>query len=142
MTDAAIGHGSFFRMVNVGVSPLALAALDEVIEIGPPNETIDLIDATHMQSPDRRREFISGLKDGGDATVVLNYIPGNTSESIILAAKTAAVAVGCQIEFPDGSTWDFDAIVTGYEPSLPIDDKMTLTVTMKVTGATDITAVT
>ena len=39
-----------------------------------------------------------------------------------------------KIVFPDGSYFTFAAILTGYEPDAPIDDKMAASVTLKVSG--------
>lgn len=141
-TSARIGHGTIFRMTNVAASPLALVDLGEITNITPPSETTDVIDATHMQSPGRFREFILGLSDGGDSTFDMNFVPGSASEDIIIAARASQLAVACQIQFPNAVTWDFDALVTGYEPDVPVDDKMTVAVTLKVTGQVDIGMVT
>jgi predicted secreted protein len=44
-----------------------------------------------------------------------------------------------QIVFPDGTTWKFGAILTGFEPDAPYDDKLAATLTWKVTGKPTIT---
>ena len=41
----------------------------------------------------------------------------------------------CRISFPNGVTWSFNAELTGYEPTVPVDDKMTATTTFKVSGS-------
>ena len=48
------------------------------------------------------------------------------------AASTRARAM--QISFPNGATMSFTAEVSSYEPTVPVDDAMTATVTFSVTG--------
>lgn len=133
-TDADIGYGTTFSMANGEATPVQVE-IAEVYDITPPNETVDVIDATHMKSPNGYREFILGLTDPGDCSFEMNFIPGSESETLILAAKTARARRSCIITFPNGATWTFDGLVTGYEPAIPTADKMTCTVTYKVTGS-------
>ena len=71
-TNAAIGHGTLWKRGN-GASPTeAFATVAEVTAISGPGISRDTIDATHMESPDRFREFVGGLRDGGEVTVTLN----------------------------------------------------------------------
>lgn len=133
-TQAMIGHGTLFEVHN-GAAPGAFVEIAEVNDITPPSETTDVIDATHMQSPNKIREFISGMTDPGEASFDMNFVPGSPSEDLILAWRDGGRRQ-CRITFPNGATWTFDGLCTGYEPAVPTDDKMTATVTVKVTGVT------
>src|SRR5688572_5498266 len=73
-TSARIGHGTLFQTGEVGNSPITFTTLGEVISITPPNISRDSIDASHTQSPDQWREFIAGMKDGGEMAVEMNAI--------------------------------------------------------------------
>jgi hypothetical protein len=68
----------------------------------------------------------------------MNFIPGSTSDDRIFELLSLPVGQSrrrsCRISFPNGVTWTFDGEVTGYEPTVPFDDAMTATVTLKVTG--------
>jgi hypothetical protein len=132
-TAATIGHGSSFALGD-GAQPEVFTTIAEVYDITPPSETSDVIDATHMSSPGNMREFIMGLTDPGEASFEMNFIPGSASETAILAWRAGRVSKNCRITFPNGWRWTFLALCTGYEPALPADDKMTATVTAKVTG--------
>jgi len=134
MTDAAIGYGSEFRLGD-GASPETFTALAEVINITPPSDTVDIIDATHMQSPNRTRESIEGLIDPGECSIELNFVPGGPADDAIQTWKSTGGVRNCQIKFPNGVTWTFSGLLTGYEPTVPVDDKMTATLTIKVTGS-------
>lgn len=132
MTDARIGYGSLFEVSTDGGT--VWVALAEVMEISPPSDDIDIVDATHMQSPNATREFIIGLTDPGECSLEMNFIPGGNGDAKIQAIRAARVPVKCRITFSNAAKWTFDAILTGYEPAAPNEDKMTATVTFKVTG--------
>lgn len=133
-TEASIGYGSFFHISqDNGATWIDLA---EVYDITPPNDTVDEVDATHMQSPNRTREFIPGLIDPGEASFEMNFVPGSASDLKIAEIKTAGERVKCRVTFPNAVTWTFSGWVSGYEPAVPTDDKMTATVTWRVTGPT------
>ncbi|MEW9808598.1 phage tail tube protein [Mesorhizobium sp. ZMM04-5] len=133
MTDAAIGYGSVFEVSTNGGS--SWTEIAEVFSITPPSDTVDVIDATHMASPNRTREFVLGLQDPGEASFEMNFVPGSASDAYIQARKAAGVAVKCRITFPNATIWTFDGLLTGYVPAVPNDDKMSATVTFKVTGS-------
>ncbi len=133
MTDARIGYGSVFEISTDNGSTWDEIA--EVSDITPPSDSVDVVDATHMQSPSSTREFILGLNDPGEASFEMNFLPGSTSDGIIQDIRASRARVKCRITFPNGATWTFDGLLTGYEPAVPTDDKMTATVTFKVTGS-------
>ncbi|MGF7161286.1 hypothetical protein FHS85_002921 [Rhodoligotrophos appendicifer] len=133
-TEVTIGYGSTFA-IGDGGSPEVFTALAEVYDITPPSDTLDVIDATHMTSPNATREFILGLSDPGECSFEMNFIPGSDADAAIQAVKVARQRVNCRITFPNNVTWTFSGILTGYEPAVPTEDKMTATVTFKVTGS-------
>jgi len=137
-TEARIGHGAKFR-VATPEAPTIYLDLAEVTNIGPPPMTRDVIDATHMDSPDGWREFIAGLKDGGEASITLNFVPGGATDARLREMQTELEPSPIKIAFPSGSEWGFTAFCTGYTPQMPVDDKMTADCTFKVTGAPDFT---
>jgi len=132
------GYVSVFQIATES-SPDVYASLAEVISITPPSFTFDQIDVTHMESPNRLREFISGLGDAGECSFDMNFVPGSTSDDRLFELMNLPVGVlrrrNCRISFPNGVTWSFSAELTGYEPTVPVDDKMTATTTFKVSGA-------
>lgn len=138
MSDASIGYGSYFHISqDNGVSWVEIA---EVYDITPPSDTVDQVDVTHMQSPNRRREFIAGLSDPGSASFEMNFIPGSASDLKIQEIRGTGEQVLCRITFPNAVTWNFTGQVESYEPAIPTEDKMTASVSFKVSGSTVATA--
>lgn len=135
-SGALLGYGSRLLLESL-LSPSQFYDLAEVFNITPPSAAADQIDVTHMQSPERRREFISGLIDPGECSFEMNYIPGSSADdelNAILDADPDERRRTWRIIYPNNIVHTFDAELTGYEPSVPTDDKMTATVTLKVTG--------
>lgn len=111
-----------------------------VTNIGGPGLARDTLESTHHRSTAMYRTFIKGLKDGGEVSLDLNFDPANATHNAaagILADFANDVDISTWvITWPDTglTTWTFDGIVTGFEPSAPFDDKLSATVTIKVSG--------
>lgn len=132
-TEALLGYGSRFEVsLDDGQTWEEVA---EVYDITPPSDNVATVDATHMQSPNRTREFILGLIDPGEASFSMNFIPGAEGDEVIQSIREHGERVRCRITFPNLYAWTFSGLLTGYEPAVPTDDKMTATVTFKVTGS-------
>ena len=135
-TNPDNGFGVLFQNGN-GAVPEIFTTLYGVTNIKPPSMSRDTIDTTHEQSPGGYREFIAGLVDPGEASLDLNYIPGGPSVATLLAEFDLPNPLNLKnrrILFPDGSYLGFAGILSGYEPDTPLDDKMALSVTFKVSG--------
>ena len=137
MTQASIGYGSFFHISQDSGSTWFEIA--EVFDITPPSSAVDQIDATHMQSPNRTREFIAGLSDPGSAAFTMNFVPGSASDLKIQEIRGTGEQVLCRITFPIGGEWKFTGQIESYEPAIPTDDRMTASVSFKVSGSTVVT---
>jgi predicted secreted protein len=135
-TSARIGYSTLFKSGN-GASPEVFTTLAEVTNITPPSMARDTIDATHEESPGAWREFIAGLKDGGEVSLDLNFVPGGSAALALtteMDADGSSASKNRQIIFPDGSYFLFAGILTAFEPDTPIDDKMSASATFKVSG--------
>jgi predicted secreted protein len=140
-TLAKIGYGTLFKTGN-GAAPEVFTTLAEVTAITPPSMARDSVDASHEQSPDSWREFIAGMKDGGEVSLDLNFVPGGTAAAALAAEldlEGSEAVKNRQILFTDGSMFEFAGFLTGWEPDAPLDDKMSGTATFKVTGKPTLT---
>lgn len=131
MTDARIGYGTKYAIRRSGGSLVQVA---EVINVTPGEATADRIDATHMQSPGRRREYIAGLIDNGEASFEINWIPGSPTDVLLRELMTSGEIADHVITFANGVNVEFEASVTGFSKAIPIDDRMTATITVAVSG--------
>jgi len=133
--DADIGHGFQFERGD-GATPEVFATVGEIMDPALPKLERDAREVTHAQSPEGWREYIRGLLNAAEFSLTLNYNPGNTAMPLLMGDLTATnqVPVNYKGTLPDGTTWDFAALVTGIGPSIPVDDKMEVEVTFQPTG--------
>lgn len=126
MTTAIIGYDSKYLIDGV--------EMGEVTEITPGESTTERVQATHMQSPGRRHEYIAGMIDSGEASFVINWLPGNTTDTTIRGLQASGATEEHTIVFPNGVTVAFDAQITGFSKAMPLEDRMTATVTVSISG--------
>lgn len=139
-SQARLGMGTkLYRMTSA--SPETWQLIAERVSIGGPSMSRDAVDVTHMDSEDGFREFLPGLKDAGEITVEGNFIPEHEShnaETGLLSEFYRDLRNKWKIEFPlsDGATyWIFEGVMTGFELDMPLDDKLSFTATVKVSGS-------
>jgi hypothetical protein len=141
MTDARIGWGGRLY-VSTDNTEANLAEVSEVRECGFPQDETEESDATHLRSPGKRREFVSGLIDGGEFTATLNYVPGSASDLLLTGAKEPGTTRKIRIVIPDESgtgaaDWNIvtSAFVKRYAPdNMTPGEVITATATFRVTG--------
>lgn len=134
VTAALLGHGAKFEVSTDGGT--VYTELGEVFNITPPSDSIDFTEATHLRSPNATKEFLLGLRDPGEASMEMNYIPGSASDLKLIAVRDARVAVSLRITYPNGVTAVFTGLMTGYAPTVPNEERMTAAITFKVSGVT------
>jgi hypothetical protein len=133
-TNVGIGLGTEFWLDNASN---VLTQLDEVLSVTPPNPQIDDVEATHMAST--AREFIAGLIDYGEGQFEFNYVPNNATDVLIRAAVADGNTRSYKVVLPiaDGTTQEItgECIVKGWVRNVPIDDRMTATLSIRFSGS-------
>lgn len=112
-------------------------ALAEVANITGPTLSIDPIDVTTHDSTSGFREYIAGLRDGGEVTVEGNFISSDASGQIALVTDAKAGTVREMIiTGPTAAafTWTANALCTRFEQTNPHDGKLGFSATFKITG--------
>lgn len=135
MATVKIGYGAQLWIDN-GSSVMTKVA--ELIEIGLPNPQVDEVEATHFESPDRSREYVPGLTDNGEITFGINFVAGSATDTLITGAIAGGEVRDMEVVVPAGAasqTFAFSGLVKGYEKNVPIDDRQTATITVRVNGA-------
>ncbi len=133
MTEARIGYGTMYAIKATSAATM-FTEIAEVTAVTPGAASADRIDATHMLSPGRRREYVAGLIDNGEASFEINWIPGNATDELLRALMKSGETTPHKITFNNGVTVTFDGALTGYEKDTPVDDRMTATITVAVSG--------
>jgi hypothetical protein len=136
-TQAGLGYGSKLSLGSSTAASATYTELGEVTSIGGPGYSTDAVDVTHMQSPDAFREFVVGLTDPGELSLEMNYVPGGATEMLLdelYDIPPQSRARRWRQEFPDGNVAIHFGFMTNWERNIPLDDKMSMTVTIKLTG--------
>lgn len=127
---ATSGFGATFSYLST--DPSTYTALAEVLSITPPSINVETIETTHMASDDGFREYIAGLKDGGECTVNMNYVEASAT---LLQTLVLAGIETFKITLAGGSTMIFSGVPTAFAlDDVVIDDKMAMSLTIKVSG--------
>ncbi|MFE3839478.1 phage tail tube protein [Pseudogemmobacter sonorensis] len=134
MSNAMIGYDTRFAIAASATAGADFVELAEVFEITPPSSTVSEVEVTHFRSSGRRREFIAGLTDSGTASLQMNFVPGSVSDQRILALRESGDVLPMRITYPNGVTVTFDGFIQEYTPAIPLDDRLTATVNIRVTG--------
>src|SRR5258708_7026176 len=129
VTQAGIGYGTLLQRAGVTVI--------EIIKIGGPGMKADMKESSNMLSPNTYKEFLAGLREGGDVTFEGNYIPkeATNSQTTLRTDFENGTASSWTIVLPNAmGTWTFTAFVSALTPAYPLDDRITVVGTLKITG--------
>lgn len=112
---------------------MGIAHLRDIAGPGIGNETTE----TTCRDSGGWKEYVGGLKDGGEVTFDVVYDPtGATHDGStgLVALADSGEVKGWQVLWPGGVAWTFDGIVTKLEPKAPMADALTADVTIKISG--------
>lgn len=113
--------------VSTGITVSFGALSAELLDVTASGETADQVDVTHQASISQWREFLNGLKDGGDCTLTLHL--GGTVPAL-------ATQDTLTVTFPTGAgTWAATANLQKRRGvSGNLGDKLIEEVGFKITG--------
>lgn len=98
---------------------------------GSPTE----IDVTSLASTGK--EFLMGLKDEGEVSITLNLDTGDTQQTLLRTSRDANTLKNFELDLTDSGTTtiSFSAYVKTFAIGVAVDDKITLEVALRLTGA-------
>jgi hypothetical protein len=133
---ARIGYGAI--LTDKGTGGSGTDKIGNVTDLNIGGISLATVDATHYESPDAYLEFIAGLIDAGEVTATLQSQPAASGDAdewhMIYDALNARVLRTYELAFPNGATFTFTAFVTNLGIPVPLADKITTTVTFKISG--------
>jgi len=138
MSDATAALGTLLKLGDGG-GPETFTTIAEITNIGGPSLAQDPIEVTSHSSTSGWKEFVGGLKDGGEVSLEMNFLPANATQAYgtgVLDDLYNGVLRNFQLVFPDtaNTTWAFAALVTAFEVAAPVDGKLGVTATLKLSG--------
>lgn len=129
-SEAMTGQGTIFKRNN---SPVG-----EINSITGPGKSRDSIDVTRLEDTDGYRQFIGGLRNPGTLTLNMNFTRANYL--LLNEDFESEDRQDYEIVLPDeeNTTFSFKGLVTELPLSIPIGDKITVDVTIQISGKVDI----
>lgn len=143
-SDAHTGMGAHLQMGD-GNSPENFVSVLGIKSITGPNMQRATHDVTTMDSG-TFREFIGGLVDAGEISFEANFLPRDTTQNQETGGfmaefdKSSCDSRGnWRITLPEcagesDGYWEFEGIVTGQQVQMPMDDLMSFSGTIKISG--------
>ena len=137
MTQAVGTKFTELRRGN-GADPEVFTPVKEVVSWTGPAETASQIEVTSLQSP--AKEFISGLRDGGEVTLELNFIPSDAGQQGLRTDLSSGTTRNFELVLPDNTvdadrtTIEFAAIVTSFQIQGGVDAAVKASCTLKISG--------
>lgn len=104
----------------------------EILDVSGPSYARDPVEVTHQGSVDAKEFTPADLYDGGEVSFNVHYNPDS-------AIPVDEPAEEITITWPAGATVVFTGFMTAFEPTGPLNDKMTADITLKVDGVPAIT---
>jgi hypothetical protein len=113
----------------------------KVLDISGPGLTANVEDVTARDSPGGWTQKLPTTLEAGDVTFDIFWIPdepthATTGEAGLVADLVARTKRIYRVVWPEErETWEFDAYVTGFVPSAPIQGALRASVTLSLDGA-------
>lgn len=135
MSSGTHGHGTSLVGGTAGT-------IGNIISVNVGGQTRDPIDKSTMDSTSKFREFISGMADAGELTVEVNYdgAASGVGDSLSTAYQ-GGTAETWTITFVDASTFACSGFITNLGFAAPFEDKISQSITIKLTGVPTFTDV-
>jgi predicted secreted protein len=129
-SNAVAGVGTHFRRWD-GANWDNIA---EINSITGPGMSRDTIDVTSLDTSGGYREFIAGFRNPGTVTLAMNFT--RSTYDAMKADFESDLRQNYEILLPDaeGTSLEFEGLVTELPLSIPTDDKITADVTIQVSG--------
>ncbi|ATP20397.1 hypothetical protein N5J77_02060 [Sphingobium yanoikuyae] len=134
MSDVETGHLTEFWLKDPSSGSATLVELGELTEVPLPEGTADLVETSHMKTIGYKSYINAPLKDGEEADLVMNYIPGSPTDILCRKAKDYGRPLEYKIVLVNGDgTWEIsgELIVRNYTRSNPMLDRRTGTLRVK-----------
>jgi len=119
---------------NGTLTPVEWSEVGEVVDMNLEDPGATEINTTHLQST--AKEYLMGLEDAGSYTFSVNWLFTDAGQEALRTAKTSRALKNFRVTYSDDSTATFSAYVQTFTgPSLGVDDKMSGSITLKISGA-------
>lgn len=109
--------------------------LDKAYDNSPNDPQTEQVDVTVYKSPNRAKQYAAGLTDYGDEVVTMILNEGSATDVFCRAWRASGENRKLRRIFASGVQETIEGFPTGYKRGLPLGDKKTVDLTLKVSGA-------
>lgn len=131
-TNAFSGVGTLFKRGSDSIA--------EINSISGPNMSRGTIDVTSLDSTGGYREFIAGFRDAGEVSLDCNWTLEEWSEWLEDFQSDDLQTYTIVLTNDEATEIAFSALCTALGTAIPMDDKVTCSVTLKISGELAITS--
>lgn len=125
----------FFWSTSTAASTVAGALIGEVTDFSGPGGQAAVIDVSHLGSTAREKRI--GLRDEGQMTLGINFLPADTAQVALRADRASRTMRKAVIKFNDASSnySIFDAYCSGFSISGGVDQKVAGQIVLEIANA-------
>ena len=126
--------GKTLTDANGTITPLDWIEIGEVVSHDGPGGSAAVYETTHLQSTAKEKKI--GLPDEGQLTLAINWcLETDLGQQAASNARKARTEKNFKLTFSDASTASFSGYVLGLSASGAVDDKVSGSITIEITGA-------
>jgi len=139
MPSIAIPAFGTLIKIGDGGGPENFTTIAELMDIKGPKFKMDTEDVTNHLSAGSWEEVVGTILRSGEVTFDVNFVPQNATHSYssgLLRDMVNKTKRNFKLVFPDTAvtTWAFTALITGFEPEMPVKSKLKASITLKISG--------
>ena len=125
----------FYWSTSTAASTLTTSLIGEVTDFSGPGGQAAVIDVSHLGSTAREKRI--GLRDEGQMTLGVNFLPADTAQVALRADRATRTMRKCVIKFNDSASYYaiFDAYCSGFSISGGVDQKVAGQVVLEIANA-------
>ena len=128
--------GKTLTAANGTITPLEWIEIGEVVSHDGPGGSAAVYETTHLQSTAKEKKI--GLPDEGQLTLAINWcLATDSGQQAASNARKARTEKNFKLTFSDDSTASFSGYVLGMSASGAVDDKVSGSITIEITGAVE-----
>lgn len=135
MPGYRIGIGSVVEIGRTVANTTTFTALAGVKDITLPESTVDEIEITNMDSPNRTKEFMAGLNDNGEISLEMLWEPESATDDLLLAIKETGETVQIRFDIVGTTTPEtYAGFLKGYTRTAPVSAELNATATFRISA--------
>ncbi len=129
---AEIGYG---MLVKVEATPGSgtFATVGKQSNIKGNGWSVDAVETTHTESPDKVREKIAGLVTMKPTGFEIQYSLGGAEEQTLISLR--GLTRKFRTVHPTGKYAEYDAFISDFDPDMPTDGKSMASIELELAGA-------